>query len=199
MSGYYINESYNENFDLSVRICCGISGLSCLFVIISFFKFESLRKASGHYSLWVALSNLLIAGFTFMDGHRGSLQCEISAFGRSYARFVSLSVSVVLAVRVRSLFLSTEDAANRNTRVSSIANASRFFRSLSNQSVSSVTNRKKKNLAIGKDEVFCVWIFPFFLAWIPFLVNGYGKPVGGKWYVYIIVKYISMSFYILSV
>lgn len=139
-----VNNEYLEY----VRILNGISLAASLLVVLSFASFIELRRATGHYSLWVALANILNSFFVILDGKSGSTQCEVSAFGRTYANFATLAVSVTLANRLVQLF----DVENQNRRIT-----------------------------IGKREVFFVWVCPLIVSLVPFTINAYGKPPGGRW------------------
>lgn len=98
---------FKHGYLLTIRIINGVSLAASLMVILSFLMFKPLRRASGHYSAWVAISNIINCFFVMLDGKVGTEQCMMSAFGRTYANFVSLAVAVVIADRIYWLVQGT--------------------------------------------------------------------------------------------
>jgi hypothetical protein len=158
---------YSTKYLLTVRVLAGISLASCVLVVVSFLSFSSLRKASGHYSLWVALSNILHCLCVIIDGGQGTILCSVTGFLRAYANFAMFVVSVLMASRMVSLL--------EPQRL-----PSRAFPSATPSTMYSYGGR----LRISSYELLLVWVAPIPLACVPFLAGGgagYGKPPDGQW------------------
>lgn len=191
---------YEDHFLLMTRVLTGISGAACLLVVVSFASFPQLRWASGHYSLWVALANLINAACTFADGRRGSVQCEVTAWGRTFGGLAQVAVSVVIANRLLVLFASHaegqdggagpgadgalerggESLGMRARRLLSQTRSLSLVRGVGGRG-RAARGRGRGQLNIGWRQFVAVWVLPLLLSLVPFVLNSYGKPEGGQW------------------
>ena len=192
----YLFGSYN----VIIRSLNGVGGGLSLLVVVSFVSFKNLRNASGHYSLWVALANILNAIFVMMDGKQGSLQCEFSGFGRTYANFVSLAVSIIIANRMYSLFQPPSNNSNTDNSNNPFIHVFNKIKQLfihqapstqeSSSHISMIGSNEfskkeiyRKQLRIGLIEFYICWLVPIIFTAIPWMQGqeDYGKPNNGEW------------------
>lgn len=167
------NTYYNNQYLLTVRVMSGISLACCLLVVISFCSFSSLRKASGHYSLWVALANILHCVCVIFDGASGTILCSVTGFVRVYANLAMFVVNILMANRMVALMTPQQQQQSLRHRSQSQA-----------RSQSSSVFSYGGQLKVSLYEFLLVWAAPLTLTSVPFLIGhgvGYGKPEGGRY------------------
>lgn len=155
---------------------------ACLLVVISFCSFRVLRSASGHYSVWVALANILNDAAVMTFAAADSPQCAAMGFLRTYAMFAAFAVSVVIATRVHMLFHGADTSPLQqlvNEACACVGFAPLFGAGATTNSVVARQRRWGRGLRVSLEDVFFVWVAPAPLACIPLLFGPYyGRSQG---------------------